>query len=127
MGVLESFMTGSEAGMGEGDQPHGGQAGVRWREWAELENVAKIRPLYPGTEWTLRDGVLGEVKKNSFMVLPGKVGHRRLMPSRLSPNPVVGVGVRRFIVKWAGLLIRIQVPARPAGLQSRPQLESSGF
>ena len=31
----------------------------------------------------LRDGVLGEIEKNSFTALPGKGGHSRRIPSKL--------------------------------------------
>ena len=46
-------------------------------EWGQTH------PLYPYTELTLRDRVLGEVEKNSFIALPGKRGHSGLMPSKL--------------------------------------------
>jgi len=36
-----------------------------------------------GTELNLRDRVLGEVDKNSFIALSGKGGHSKLVPSKL--------------------------------------------
>ena len=56
----------------------------------------------------LRDRALGEVEKNSFIALPGKGGHSRLLPSKtMCPNPgefgeeFYGNGSR------VGLLIRL--------------------
>ena len=45
--------------------------------------VAKIQPLYPGTELNLGDRILGEVEKNRFIALPSKGGLRGIMPSKL--------------------------------------------
>ena len=55
--------------------------------WAETPqpSVAKIWPLYISARLNLRDRVLGEVEKNSFIALPGKGGHSGLVPSRLCP------------------------------------------
>ena len=39
--------------------------------------------LYTGAKWNLRDRVLGEVEKNSFIALPDKGGHSGLVPSKL--------------------------------------------
>ena len=39
-------------------------------------------PLSPDTKLNLRDGVLGEVVKNSCIALPGKGGHRGLCALR---------------------------------------------
>ena len=47
------------------------------------DDVAEIWPLYTRAGLNLRDGVLGEVERNSFLALPGKGGHVELMPSRL--------------------------------------------
>ena len=44
---------------------------------------AEMWSLYSGAKSNLRDRVLGEVEKNSFIALPGKGGHSRLMPSKL--------------------------------------------
>ena len=59
--------------------------------------LAEIQPLYTGTELNLRDRVLGEVENNSFIALPGKGDHSRLMlPKLCVPNWGVWV-VRGFI------------------------------
>ena len=47
------------------------------------ENRNRIWPLYPSTEFSLRDRVPGDIGKNSFVALPGKGGLSGLMPSRL--------------------------------------------
>ena len=39
----------------------------------------KAQPLCSGAESNLRDRVLAEVEKGSFIVLPGKEGHSRLV------------------------------------------------
>ena len=44
--------------------------------------MPKAQPLCIGAESKLRDRILGEVEKNSFIVLPGKGGHSRLLPSK---------------------------------------------
>ena len=54
-------------------------------------------PLYPDTKLNLRDRVLGEVQKNSFIALSGKGGRRGLMPSKLCVPPQKRV-VRSFTV-----------------------------
>ena len=38
--------------------------------------------LNTGAESNLRDRVLSEVEKDSFIALPGKGGHSELMPSK---------------------------------------------
>ena len=45
--------------------------------------MLKAQPLCTGAESNLRDRVLGEVEKKSFIVLSSKGGHSRLMPSKL--------------------------------------------
>ena len=45
--------------------------------------MPKILHLCIDAGLNLRDGVLGEVEKNSYIALPGKGGHSRLMPSTL--------------------------------------------
>ena len=56
--------------------------------WVFLSLMPKTWPLCPGAELNLRDRVLGEVEKNSFIALPGKVGHGRLLPAKIvCPNP----------------------------------------
>ena len=56
-----------------------------------IEHVAKAESsasLYTGAESNLRDRALGEVEKNSFIVLPGKGGHSGLLPSKtMCPKP----------------------------------------
>ena len=56
--------------------------------------VTEIQPLYPGTELNLRDRVLGEVEKNSFITLPAATGLSAL--KTICPD-LEGL-VRRFIV-----------------------------
>ena len=44
--------------------------------------------LCTGAKSNLRDRVLGEVEKESFIALPDKGGHRRLLPSKtVCTNP----------------------------------------
>ena len=43
--------------------------------------------LYTIAGLNLRDRVLGEVERNSFIALPGKLGHSGLVPSRLCVPP----------------------------------------
>ena len=45
--------------------------------------MPKIWCLCIGAGLNLRDGVLGEVEKSSYIALPGKGVHSRLMPSKL--------------------------------------------
>ena len=66
---------------------------------------------------------MGEVEKNSFIALPGKGGHSRLMPSKLCvPTQGVGRVEAGFGEEFystgsrVGLLIRIRVRAGPAFL-----------
>ena len=42
--------------------------------------VARIQPLSASAEYKRGDRVLGEGEKDSFIALPGKGGHSRLMP-----------------------------------------------
>ena len=63
--------------------------------------MPKIQPLCTSAESNLRDGVLGKVEKNSFIALPGKGGHRGLMPSKLCV-PIWEDLVRSFIAKIQG-------------------------
>ena len=42
--------------------------------------MLKTWPLCTGAELNLGGRVLGEVEKNSFIALPGKRGHSRLVP-----------------------------------------------
>ena len=48
---------------------------------------AKCGLFSPYTKLNLRDRVLGEVQKNSFIALSGKGGRRGLMPSKLCVPP----------------------------------------
>ena len=49
--------------------------------------MPKARPLCTSAKSNLRDRVLGEVEKNSFIALPGKGGHSRLVPLKIMcPN-----------------------------------------
>ena len=44
--------------------------------------------LYTGATLNLGDGVLGEVEKDSFIALPGKAEHSKLLPREtMCPNP----------------------------------------
>ena len=68
--------------------------------------MLKTWPLCTCAELNLR--VLGEVEKNSFIALPGKVGHRGLPPSKtVCPNPG-GFGEKFYSSSSRmGLLIRL--------------------
>ena len=44
-----------------------------------LSLMPKVWPLCTGAESNLRDRVLGEVEKNSFIALPGRGGQSRLV------------------------------------------------
>ena len=81
--------------------------------------MLKTQPLCTGAKSNPRDRILGEVEKNSFIVLPGKGGHSRLMPLKtVCPNPG-GFGVEFYrSSSRVELLIRIRVCAGPAVLSS---------
>ena len=50
--------------------------------------MLKSQPLSTCAELNLRDRVLGEEEKNSFIALPGKQGHSGLLPQNvMCPNP----------------------------------------
>ena len=70
---------------------------------------------------------MGELEKNSFIVLPGTRGYRGLMPSKLCVPAQQGRGREKSYSQGAGLLIRIRVLTGPAFLQRRNYLVSSGF
>ena len=59
------------------------------------EVMPKTQPLCTSAKSNLRDEVLGEVEKNSFIALPGKGGHSGLMPSELCPRELPGSPVVR--------------------------------
>ena len=42
--------------------------------------MPKTLPLFTGAELNLEARVSGEVEKNSFIALPGKGGHSRILP-----------------------------------------------
>ena len=70
--------------------------------------MPKTRPLYTGASLNLRDRVLSEVEKNSFIDLPGKWGHSRLVPSKtVGPSPG-GCGEFHSSGSRVGLLIRLE-------------------
>ena len=63
--------------------------------------MLKTRPLCTGTESNLRDRVLGEVEKKSFIVLPSKGEHSGLM-SQKPCVPTQEDSVRSFIAPVRG-------------------------
>ena len=70
--------------------------------------MPKAQPLYTGAKSNLGDRGLGEVEKESFIALPGKGGHSRLLPQKtLCPNP--GGSDEEFYsnISRVGLLIRL--------------------
>ena len=82
-----------------------------------FELDAETRPLCTGAESNLRDRILGETKKNSFIALPGKGGHSGLMPSKLCVPTQGGFGEEFYnSISRAGLLRRIRVCVGPAFL-----------
>ena len=78
----------------------------------------KTRPLCTSAKSNLRDRVLGEAEKSSFIALPDKWGHSRLLPQKtVCPNP--GGFDEEFYNNGsrAGLLISIRVCEGPALLK----------
>ena len=74
--------------------------------------MPKAWPLYPGAESNLADRILGEVEKKSFIALPGKGGHSRLIPLKAVCPNLGGFGVEFYSNgSRARLLIRIRVCA----------------
>ena len=47
---------------------------------SSLASAAETLPLSAISKYECGDRVLGEEEKDSFIALPGKVGHNRLMP-----------------------------------------------
>ena len=74
--------------------------------------MPKSQPLCTSADLNLRDRVLGEVEKSSFIALPGKGGHSGLMPLKtVYPNCLV----RSFIAIVQGWVAdKIRVCAGPA-------------
>ena len=67
----------------------------------ESLSVAETWPLYTGAGLNLGDRVLGEIKRNRFIALPGKGGHSGLLPSRLCVPPGRG-GEESYSVQGTG-------------------------
>ena len=58
------------------------QWAASWQCCSLVLMMPKSQPLCLGVELNLRDRVLGEVEKNSFIALPGRGGHSWLIPSK---------------------------------------------
>ena len=72
----------------------------------DAKNLASV--LYTSAKPNLRDRVLSEVEKNSFIALPGSGGHSGLVPSKIVCPNLEGFGeVFHGNGSRAGLLIRI--------------------
>ena len=70
--------------------------------------MLKTQPLCIGVESNLRDRVLGEVEKNSFIGLPGKERHSRLLLSKIMCSNLGGFGEEFYSNhSRVGLLIRL--------------------
>ena len=73
-----------------------------------LTVMLKTQPLCTSAKSNLRDRVLGEVEKNSFIALPGKGGHSKLLPlNTVCPNPeefgkIWGIWSFIAMVQWWG-------------------------
>ena len=63
-----------------------GHGGNHWLR--DFHNDAEKSASVYSVELNLRDRVLGEVEKNSFIALPGKGGHRGLLPWKTVSQPV---------------------------------------
>jgi len=48
-----------------------------------ISDVESSASLYTSAKLNLGDRLLGEVEKDSFIALPGKGGHSKLMPSNV--------------------------------------------
>ena len=69
--------------------------------------MPKAQPLCTGAELNLGGRVLGEVEKNSFVALPGRGGHSRLLPSKtMCPN------LGGFIEKFYSSSLRVGLLTR---------------
>ena len=70
--------------------------------------MPKAQPLSTGVESSLGNRVLGEVEKNSFIVLPGKGEHSRSLTLKtMCPNPGGFDGEFYSNGSRVGLLIRL--------------------
>ena len=80
--------------------------------------MLKAQLLSTSTKSNLRDRVLGEVEKNSFVALPGKGRHSRLLPQNIMCPYMGGFGEEFYSnSSRVGLLIRgVCVCAGPARL-----------
>ena len=79
--------------------------------------MLKTQPRCTGVESKLTGRVLGEAKQNSFIALPGKEGHRRIMTLKTVCPNLEGFGEEFYSNgSRAELLIRIRVCAVPAVL-----------
>ena len=58
---------------------------------AQLRLMLNIQPLCTGAKLILGHGVLGELEKNSFIALPGKGEHSRLL------------ALKNCVLTWEGL------------------------
>ena len=77
--------------------------------------MPKTRPLCTSVKLNLRDRVLGEIEKNSFIVLPVKGRHSGLMPLKTVCPNLGGFGQEFYSNgSRAELLIRVRVCAGPA-------------
>ena len=100
------------------------RVGHDWRDLAAAAAMMpKIWPLCPGAELNLRDSVLGEVEKNSFMASQGKGGHSVIVPQKLYPT--LGWTGEEFYSNGSrmGLLIRVKIWSGPNIFRWSPETE----
>ena len=89
-----------------------GELFFQWKLWTLSFWWRKFSLCTLVLNWILETG-LGEVRKNSFIALPGKQGHSRLVPSKTVSQP--GAGLGEFSEEFYSsdsrveLLIRIRV------------------
>ena len=85
--------------------------------WKNEIVMLKTQPRCTGVESKLTGRVLGEAKQNSFIALPGKEGHRRIMTLKTVCPNLEGFGEEFYSNgSRAELLIRIRACAVPAVL-----------
>ena len=65
--------------------------------WLPLLDAESSTSLYTSAKSNLRDRVLGEVEKDSFITLPGKGGHSGLLPQKIMCPNLERI-VRNFII-----------------------------